>query len=78
MHASSELREVRDEERGECLEFELKHEGSVPAVVGEYVALRLKEPVPIPDRPHSVGVWVKGDSSWGRVNWEVGDARGER
>ena len=69
---------MRDEERGEFLELELKHEGSVPAVVGEYVALRLKGPVPIPGRPHTVGVWVKGDSSWGRVNWEVEDARGER
>ena len=50
----------------------------MPAVVGEYTALRLKEPVPIPGRPHSVGMWVKGDSSWGRVFWEITDAKGER
>jgi hypothetical protein len=73
-----ELRQVKDAEKGECLELALNHEGVVPAVVGEYTALRLKEPVPIPGQPHSVGLWVKGDSSWGRVFWEITDAKGER
>lgn len=73
-----ELRQVNDAEKGACLELELKHEGAVPAVVGEYTALRLKEPMLIPGRPHSVGMWVKGDSSWGRVFWEITDAKGER
>jgi len=73
-----ELRQVNDAERGACLELELKHDGAVPAVVGEYTALRLKEPVLIPGKPHSVGMWVKGDSSWGRVFWEITDAKGER
>ena len=73
-----ELREVNDSERGRCLELELKREGTVPAIVGEYTALRLKEPVPIPGKPHSVGMWVRGDSSWGRVFWEITDAKGER
>jgi len=73
-----ELRQVNDTERGACLELELKRDGTVPAVVGEYTALRLKEPVLIPGQPHSVGVWVKGDSSWGRVFWELTDAKGER
>lgn len=73
-----ELRQVNDTERGACLELELKHHGAVPAVVGEYTALRLKEPALVPGRPHSVGLWVKGDSSWGRVFWELTDAKGER
>jgi hypothetical protein len=73
-----ELRQVNDAEKGACIELELKHDGAVPAVVGEYTALRLKEPVLIPGRPHSVGMWVKGDSSWGRVFWEITDAKGER
>jgi hypothetical protein len=73
-----ELRQVNDPERGACLELELQREGEVPAVVGEYTALRLKQPLPIPGRPHTVGVWVKGDSSWGRVFWELEDANGER
>jgi hypothetical protein len=40
--------------------------------------LRLKQPLPIIGKPHSVGVWVKGDSSWGRIFWEIEDAKGER
>jgi hypothetical protein len=73
-----ELRQVNDSDKGTCLELELKREGEVPAVVGEYTALRLKKPVPIAGKPHTVGVWVKGDSSWGRIFWEIEDARGGR
>jgi hypothetical protein len=73
-----ELRQVDDAEKGACLELELQREGEIPAVVGEYTALRLQQPLPIPGRPHTVGVWVKGDSSWGRIFWELEDAKGER
>jgi hypothetical protein len=73
-----ELRQVNDADKGACLELELKREGEIPHVVGEYTALRLKQPLPIPGKPHTVGVWVKGDSSWGRIFWEIEDAKGER
>jgi hypothetical protein len=73
-----EIRQVNDTEKGACLELELKREGEVPQVVGEYTALRLKQPLPMPGKPHTVGVWVKGDSSWGRIFWEIEDAKGER
>jgi hypothetical protein len=73
-----DLRQVKDDEKGACLELELKREGEVPHVVGEYTALRLKQPLPIPGKPHTLGVWVKGDSSWGRIFWELEDAKGER
>jgi len=73
-----ELRQVNDAEKGTCLEVELQREGEVPQVAGEYTALRLKQPLPIPGQPHTVGVWVKGDSSWGRIYWELEDAKGER
>jgi hypothetical protein len=73
-----DIRQVNDPEKGACLELELKREGEVPHVVGEYTALRLKQPLPVPGKPHTVGVWVKGDSSWGRVFWEIEDARGDR
>ncbi len=73
-----DIRQVNDAEKGACLELELKREGEVPHVVGEYTALRLKQPLPIPGKPHTVGVWVKGDSSWGRIFWEIEDAKGER
>lgn len=73
-----ELRQVHDAQKGACIELQLKPTGELPAVVGEYTALRLKHPVSIPGRPHTVGIWVKGDSSWGRIYWEIEDARGER
>jgi len=72
------LRQVNDAGKGACLELELQREGEVPPVVGEYTALRLKQPLPIHGQPHTVGVWVKGDSSWGRIYWEIEDAKGER
>ena len=72
------LHKVNDSEKGSCLELELQRKGEVPNVVGEYTALRLKQPLPIIGKPHSVGVWVKGDSSWGRIFWEIEDAKGER
>lgn len=73
-----DIRQVIDTEKGACLELELKRAGEVPHVVGEYTALRLKRPLPIPGKPHTFGVWVKGDSSWGRIFWEIEDAKGER
>jgi hypothetical protein len=72
------LREQNDAEQGACLEVTLQKEGELPAVVAEYTALKLKQPALIPGRPHSIGMWVKGDSSWGRIMWEIEDAKGER
>jgi hypothetical protein len=72
------LRQESDAEQGECLEVTLQKEGELPAVVAEYIALKLKQPALIPGRPHSIGMWVKGDCSWGRIMWEVEDAKGER
>ncbi len=72
------IRQVNDAEKGACLELELKRAGEVPHVVGEYTALRLTKPLPMGGKPHAVGVWVKGDSSWGRIFWEIEDAKGER
>ena len=72
------LRQQSDAEQGACLEVTLQKAGELPAVVGEYTALKLKQPALIPGRPHSIGMWVKGDSSWGRIMWEIEDAQGER
>jgi hypothetical protein len=71
------LRQVNDSEKGACLELQLQRQGEVPSVVGEYTALRLKQPLPIPGKPHTFGVWVKGNSSWGRIFWEIKDAKGQ-
>jgi hypothetical protein len=73
-----ELRQVRDDERGECLELALVPRGDCPALVQEYAFLRLKEPVAIPGTPTTIALHVKGNSSWGKIFWEIEDAEGER
>jgi hypothetical protein len=45
--------------------------------MNEYTFLNLKTPVPVPGRPATVGVWVKGNSGWGRVMWSFTDAEGK-
>jgi hypothetical protein len=73
-----EVRPVRDESRGECLELELLPQGDCPALVQEYAFLRLKEPVAVAGTPTTIALQVKGNSSWGKVFWEIEDADGER
>ena len=34
------------------------------------------QPAPIPGEPHTLGLWVKGNSSWGKVVFEFQDAAG--
>ena len=73
-----ELREVKDEQAGACLELELLADGACPALMQEYTFLRLAKPVALPGTPATVALRVKGNSSWGKVFWEIEDAEGER
>jgi hypothetical protein len=70
------LAAVEDAERGRCLELTLRRNGQVPDIVGEYTALRLTEPQAVAGRPPGVGLWVKGDSGWGKIIFEAQDAVG--
>jgi len=71
------LKEATDLEKGKCLELELIPEGKPADVISEYTVLKLKEPVAIKGRPATLGVWVRGNSGWGRIMWEFEDAEGE-
>ncbi len=73
-----DLREVKDEQGGDCLELELLADGACPALMQEYTFLRLAKPVALPGTPTTVALRVKGNSSWGKVFWEIEDAEGER
>jgi hypothetical protein len=42
-----------------------------------YGALKPNKPVAIPGKASALGLWVKGNSSWGRVIYQVRDAKGE-
>jgi hypothetical protein len=73
-----ELRQVTDDLKGNCLELELLKEGNCPALMQEYAFLRLANPVELPGAPHTIGLAVKGNSSWGKIFWEIEDAEGEK
>ena len=45
--------------------------------VVEYTTLRFDKPRPVPGKPVILGVWVKGNSNWGKIRFEVEDADGE-
>jgi hypothetical protein len=42
-----------------------------------YGALKLKKPIAIPGKASALGMWVRGNSSWGRVIYQLRDAKGE-
>lgn len=68
---------VKDDAKGDCIEVKLVPEGESRPLVKEYGFIRLKKPVEIAGTPDTVGVWVKGNSSWGKIFLELEDADGE-
>ena len=73
------VRQVTDEEKGPCVELSLDLSKSKDTCryVTEYTTLRFQEPKLIPGDPAVIGVWVKGDSNWGQIRFEIEDAKGE-
>jgi len=43
-----------------------------------YGVLERRQPSPLRGRPRRLGLWVKGNSGWGRITFELTDAKGER
>lgn len=73
-----EIREVNDDEMGQCLEFKLVPEGQLHPSISEYVRLELKNPVLLKGTPDEFGFRVRGDGGWGRISFDIQDARGYR
>jgi hypothetical protein len=46
-------------------------------LANRYGALKLKKPAVIPGKAAALGVYIKGNSSWGRVVYQLRDAKGE-
>ena len=61
-----------------CLKLARTTANDCPALVQEYAFLRFPNAKPAPGEPSTVGVWVKGNSSWGKIYFEVTDAEGEK
>lgn len=73
------IRQVNDRDKGDCLEIELVEPNlSLPKIVNEYAVVELKEPVALPGKPNSLGIWVKGNSGWGQIYWVLEDAKRNR
>lgn len=83
------LKTVEDETMGQCIELTLEEAKNPPKATSKsgkrysdryitrYTTLRLKEPVEFAGKPAVLGVWVKGDSNWGQIRFEIEDADGE-
>ncbi|MCH5374257.1 MAG: hypothetical protein JJ992_09785, partial [Planctomycetes bacterium] len=65
-----------DSEKGACLQLELERKGRLPDIVGEYTRLKRAQAAVVPGEPTAVGIWVKGDSGWGKIIFEIEDAVG--
>ncbi len=72
------MRGVKDDEKGDCLEVELAPNNRRPALMSEYAMFRLKKPVTVLGKPTTIGIWVKGNSGWGQICWEIEGADGVR
>jgi hypothetical protein len=70
------VRQVVDDQRGKCLELELHGDAALSDCIGEYCTLAAARPAPIPGEPHTLGLWVKGNSCWGKIVFEFQDAAG--
>jgi len=71
-------RPVADDVKKNALELTLHSQPDLPWPVERYITLRPQQPTLLAGQPESVGVWVKGNSNWGRVLFELRDAKGEK
>lgn len=72
-----DLQPVSDGQKQRALQVTLQPQPDVPWPVSRYVVLKAKNNLSAPGKPTSVGLWVKGNSCWGRVFWEFQDRQGE-
>jgi len=68
---------VNDEARGKCLQFSLAALGGWPGWIPAYQVLSSLQPIAVPGRLTAIGLYVKGNSGWGRIHLELRDAKGE-
>jgi hypothetical protein len=62
-----DIREVNDPEMGKCIEIELKPNRQVRLGEKEYVTLKLAKPITTTAK--NAGMWIKGNGSWGEVDF---------
>ena len=70
------LTSVNDKEKGKCLEIKLNKKGKISPLNTEFVKLKLTRQIIVKDNMDWIGLWVKGDSGWGKISFDVTDAKG--
>ena len=70
-------RVVNDAVRGRVIEVTLDGSQSGPDVASYYNTIAAKNPITLPGTPREIGLWVFGNSSWGRIVFGLADAKGE-
>ena len=67
---------VKDDEKGDCVEIR-DETGETPELMMNCAFMRFPNAKPVDGDFDTIGVWVNGNSSWGRLFFEVTDAEGE-
>jgi hypothetical protein len=66
-----------ESEHPDALAVTLSVEPGDRPLATRYGQLKPKQPVAIPGKAGALGIWIKGNSSWGRVVYQCRDAKGE-
>ena len=74
---SFDVGEKRDDGRT-CLAVTLRKDSAVKPPMYEGGLLRLKEPITVPEEAKTIGIEVRGNSTWGKVLFEIVDANGHK
>lgn len=77
--AIGETADAQADGKAAGIRLTLRPQPGVRDIVGRYAVLEpVDGPRPITGRPDTLGVWVNGNSGWGRIYFEFTDARGQR
>ena len=78
LNGKMESSRAMSSERGSRVwSISLKEDSPEKPFVGWYGVFTPPEPLLIPGKARALGIWVKGNSGWGRVVYELEDAKGE-
>ncbi len=72
------LSEVQDTDQGKALRLTLQSDPKTPWPVVRYAILKPAEPIALDENTDAIGLRVRGNSSWGRIFFELEDATGTR
>jgi hypothetical protein len=64
-------------DHADAVSITLDKETSDRPLATRYGALQAKRPIPIPGKANALGMWIRGNSGWGRIAYQLRDAKGE-